>query len=81
MRNFFYLPSFLIAFSIGLLFVYLSRPNPRVIMVYPTPVNHDVVLFKDDAEMCFKHNPQEVECPSNPLDIQEYPTQTSQNQD
>ena len=70
MLNFFHLPTFLIAFSLGLLFVYLSRPHPRVIMVYPTPINHDVILYKDDADMCFKHNPREVKCPTNPLEIQ-----------
>jgi hypothetical protein len=66
---------FLISLAIGLLFVYLSNPEPTVIYVYPTPDNVDKITYKDKAQNCFKFNSKEVSCPTNKKDIKTIPLQ------
>ena len=53
---------FLISFSIGLFFVYLSNPPPKIIYIYPTPENSGKVRYKDDASNCFNFRSTEVPC-------------------
>ena len=54
--HFISLKVFLISVSIGLLFVYLSNPEPTVIFVYPTPDNVGHIEYKDKADNCFPVN-------------------------
>ena len=53
---------FLISFSIGLFFVYLSNPPPKIIYIYPTPENSGKVRYKDDASNCFNFRSIETPC-------------------
>lgn len=66
---------FLISLAIGLLFVYLSNPEPTLIYVYPTPDNVDKITYKDKASNCFKFNANEVTCPKNKDMIKTIPLQ------
>lgn len=66
---------FLISLAIGLLFVYLSNPEPTIIYVYPTPDNVNKVTYKDKASNCFKFDAKEVMCPKNKKDIKTIPLQ------
>lgn len=63
------IPVFLISFAIGLFFVYVFGPEMKKIYIYPTPENIDNILFKDNADNCYKYQAQEVKCPDNPDDI------------
>jgi hypothetical protein len=73
--NFFQTMPFLIAFTIGILYVYLFSGRPEVIIKYPTPDNAHNYIFKDDAENCYRFHTEEVQCPSNPLAIKNIPIQ------
>jgi len=66
---------FLISLAIGLLFVYLSNPEPTIIYVYPTPDNVDNITYKDKALQCFKFKANESTCPKNKSDIKTIPLQ------
>ena len=66
---------FLISLAIGLLFVYLSNPEPTVIYVYPTPDNVGQITYKDKASNCFKFNAKEVSCPADKKNIKTIPWQ------
>ena len=66
---------FLISLAIGLLFVYLSNPDPTIIYVYPTPDNVDKITYKDKASNCFKFSAKEVQCPENKNSIKTSPLQ------
>ena len=66
---------FLISLAVGLLFVYLSIPEPTFIYVYPTPDNVDKIKYKDKADNCFKFDANEVACPKNKKDIKTIPLQ------
>jgi len=56
------LPIFLISLSIGLFYVYISVPKPKIIYVYPTPDNIRNFQFKDNADNCFSFKAKEVDC-------------------
>lgn len=60
--------AFLVSFSIGLLYIYLTDDYKKVIIVYPTPMNKDKKLYIDKANNCFKYNLKEASCSSNKED-------------
>jgi hypothetical protein len=68
-------PIFLISLAIGLFYVYLSNPEPKVIYVYPTPENINQLQFKDKASNCFEFKASEVKCPKDTKLIHKIPIQ------
>jgi hypothetical protein len=66
---------FLVSLSIGLLFAYLSVPEPTIIHVYPTPDNAAHMEYIDKANNCFKFDATEVKCPSDRDLIKNIPIQ------
>jgi len=54
--------AFIIAFAIGMLFVYLSAPKPRIIIKYPTPYNADKIVYKNENDICYKYKVNEIKC-------------------
>jgi len=69
-------PTFIIAFAIGLFFVYVSAPKKQTIFVYPTPDNHNDLLYKDRSGMCFSFKPVETEEPVDKGLLGMFPVQT-----
>lgn len=63
------IPAFIISLAIGLLFVYLSEPTTNVVHVYPTPENIDRILYRDNAENCYKYEANEIECTDDAMTI------------
>lgn len=70
------LPVFLISFALGMLIVYLTSPPPREIMVYPTPENVGELLYRDNADQCYRFMPTEVKCPADKSKVKKVPPQT-----
>ena len=60
---------FFTAFFIGIFFVYLSTPKPKIIYKYPTPSNAGKVIYKDTAGLCYKYIANEVKCPKDTKQI------------
>ena len=60
---------FFISFCIGMFFVYISTPKPKVIIKYPTPENAGKVIYKDNSGVCYKYVANEVKCPANTKEI------------
>jgi len=58
----FHFIAFIIAFAIGILFVYLSAPKRRIIIKYPTPYNIDKIVYKNENDICYKYKLDEVKC-------------------
>ncbi len=57
--------AFFIALAIGLFFTYIFAPKKRIIIKYPTPENADKLVYKDNAETCYKYKPNEIQCPTD----------------
>ena len=66
---------FLISLAAGLLFVYLSNPDPTIIYVYPTPDTVNKIKYKDKAGNCFMFSANDITCPKNKCDIKTIPLQ------
>jgi len=69
-------PAFIIALSLGLLFVYLSDAEKDIIYVYPTPNNLNKVEYKDSAGNCFSFDANKLKCPEDTNKIKTIPIQT-----
>jgi hypothetical protein len=70
------LPVFLVAFVLGVLFVYLVEPQTKKVFVYPTSETWDKIQYKDAVGNCFGFQQTEVECPKDKSLIAEIPPQT-----
>lgn len=54
--------SFFITFALGIFYVYISSPQARLIIKYPTPYNVNKVYYQNDDNMCYKYDAEEVKC-------------------
>jgi len=59
---------FIIAFAIGILFVYLSAPKQKIIIKYPNPYNTDKIVYRSDNDICYKYKPEEIKCNNNAIE-------------
>lgn len=53
---------FIFSFCLGLLYMYLSKPELKVIKISPTPDNCKETLYKDKASVCYKYTAEKVPC-------------------
>ncbi len=60
--------SFIIAFGIGILYVYIASPKPKIIVKYPTPYNAEKIVYKSENDSCYKYEVQEVKCNDKSID-------------
>jgi hypothetical protein len=67
---------FLISFAFGLLFMSLSSPTNKVIVVYPTPENAGHIDYQDKALNCFQFDAMKKACPSKLSFVKTIPFQT-----
>jgi hypothetical protein len=60
---------FLCSLCIGLIYVYLTRPEQTVIKIYPNPFNVDTVVYTDNLGNCYKYRMRETACPQDSKQI------------
>lgn len=65
----------IVSFAIGLLVVHLTTGDNRIIHIYPTPENEELMLYRDKAHQCFTFQHKEVTCPMDPLGVSTIPVQ------
>ncbi len=70
---------FFLALFIGLFFTYISTPIPDIVIKYPTPENTGKIIYKDDADVCYKYRSEEVECPVDKSKIRKLTVQHINN--
>lgn len=54
----------LFGFCIGIIFVALYTPQPKVVYKFPSPYNQDTV-YMDKSDNCYKYEAKKVECSGN----------------
>ena len=59
--------AFFIAFILGIFYVYISSPKPRIIIKYPTPYNVDKLLYQGESGECYKFKMEEVKCTNDAI--------------
>lgn len=60
--------AFFIAFLLGMIYVYISAPKPKIVIKYPTPFNVNKLVYKSDNDLCYKYNVEEVKCTKEAID-------------
>ena len=63
--NYINVTAFFIALAIGLFLTYIFAPPKRIIIKWPTPENAGKLIYKDNAESCYKYNANEIPCPND----------------
>lgn len=63
--NFF---AFIIAFSIGMFYVYIAAPKPKIVIKYPTPYNATKIVYRNDNDICYKYTVDEIKCSDSAID-------------
>ena len=53
----------MIAFALGLLYCYVTKPKPELVVKFPSPQNAGKVVYHSDDDTCFKYEASKVECP------------------
>lgn len=66
---------FLLAFSFGMFYCYITNPKPEVIVKFPSPINAGHVTYKSDNDTCYKYKADKVECPRDKSKIKAQPIQ------
>ena len=66
---------FLLSLFLGLFAVYITMPDLRIIKVYPSPENVQILQYKDKADHCFSVKENEVPCPADKSKIKKIPVQ------
>jgi len=54
---------FSVSLFIGLFFVYIYAPRPKIIIKYPTVKNANKLTYIDENNNCYKYIPKPVNCP------------------
>ena len=67
---------FFLSLVFGLFAVYMTTPDTRTILVYPTPENVALLQYRDKTDTCFSFKQTEVKCPINEGDIVNIPMQS-----
>lgn len=53
---------FIIAFSIGIGYVYITSPAPKPVLKFPSPTNAGKVKYSDDSDSCYYYEAHKVKC-------------------
>ena len=56
---------FFVALFVGFFIAYITTPIPEVVIKYPTPQNAGKVVYRDNADNCYKYEAKQVKCPKN----------------
>jgi hypothetical protein len=64
---------FLLAFTIGLLYCYITKPKPKIIMKFPSPINSGKITYKSDDGSCYKYKASKESCPMDKNIIKHQP--------
>ena len=75
MLQFLSIPTFIVAFIIGLVFSYIKTPKYKYVYMYPTPDNLKKYQWVDKAKNCYGWTKIEVHCPEQLSDAQTIPIQ------
>jgi len=72
---------FFISLFIGLLLVYSIQPQPEILIKYPTPDNAGKIIYKDNADVCYIYESEEVKCPLDKSKIKRVDLQYINNEE
>lgn len=54
----------LLGLLLGFLIIYLTTPDPQVILKYPTIENINSTTYVDEKGQCYKYYTKQIQCPN-----------------
>ena len=69
--------AFFIALGIGIFISYILAQPKKVIIKWPTPENAGKIVYKDDADLCYKYKANEIPCPDDKSQIKDISVQNN----
>lgn len=54
--------AFIVALAVGMFYVYMSTPTPKIVVKYPNPENAGKVVYKDSSDTCYTYEAHKTEC-------------------
>lgn len=60
---------FFLSLFIGLVYTYMTAPEPHIVIKYPTPFNIRHTVYRDQLGTCYKYRIREVACPHNSAEV------------
>tara|TARA_Y100000589_G_C27050131_1_gene586938 strand:+ start:476 stop:721 length:246 start_codon:yes stop_codon:yes gene_type:complete len=64
---------FILALSLGLLYLHIMKDPKKVVLFHPTPHSFKDYLFKDLIDNCYQLNMKEVSCYENEFNTEDLP--------
>tara|TARA_B100001057_G_C22333502_1_gene750482 strand:+ start:185 stop:415 length:231 start_codon:yes stop_codon:yes gene_type:complete len=64
---------FLIGFTLGIIYIYATNPDKKVVVKHPTPQNAGKIVYRDKVNNCYKYRAEEVQCPEDPNEMLDHP--------
>ena len=65
------LPSLIISFALGMLYVYAVQPGYEVVYKFPNKYNVKNTVYHDTNHQCFKYDMVEVDCDSTEKTVEQ----------
>ena len=64
---------FFLSFGVGLILVYLFRPQPEIVYKFPNPQNAEKVQYHSDNDACYSFKATKETCPMDKSKIKPQP--------
>jgi hypothetical protein len=64
----FHIFAFFFAFILGIIYVYLDSPKPKLVIKYPTPYNAKKITYKGLSDECYQLEATQVECTDDAIE-------------
>lgn len=64
---------FIVSFAVGLLFVYILKPPPEIVIKFPSPQNAGKIVYKTENDTCFTILASKDNCPTDKTLIKPQP--------
>ena len=63
---------FFVSLLIGFFIVYVTSPDPDIVIKHPNPDNIDNLTYIDDNDVCYKYSKKKITCPSDKSGLVKY---------
>jgi len=64
---------FIIGIVIGVIGVYVVKPEQTVVRKYPNPVEKNKTIYKDKNGVCYTYSSKETDCDKNESRLKPFP--------
>jgi hypothetical protein len=64
---------FIVGVAIGIIGVYIVKPEQKVVHKYPNPMDKEKTVYKDKNGVCYTYSSKEMNCDKNETRLKPFP--------